>query len=32
MSEAGFRDPIEGVKEQTDIVRIIGPQVALDGL
>jgi hypothetical protein len=32
MSDAGFRDPIDGVKEQTDIVRIIGPPVTLDGL
>jgi hypothetical protein len=32
MSDAGFRDPIDGVKEQTDTVRIIGRQVTLDGL
>jgi hypothetical protein len=31
MSDAGLRDPIDRVKEQTDIVRIIGPQVTLDG-
>jgi hypothetical protein len=32
MSDAGFREPIDGLKEQTDIVRIIGLEVTLDGL
>jgi hypothetical protein len=32
MSDAGFRDPSNGVKEQTNIMRIIGPQVTLNGL
>jgi hypothetical protein len=32
MSDAGFRDPLDGVKQQTNIVRITGPEVTLDGL